>query len=109
MRTLAEYEKMAVIAHGHLCAGQILGCMAIHGLELLAIGEPEGLRVMTDSELFQNQWVRMELGPEEFPGYKKERIECAECGEGISFGRQVVRGGRTLCRTCAGDCYYKPL
>src|SRR5580700_3237748 len=42
MRTLAEYEERAAIAHGHLCAGQILGLrMAIHGLELLSITDPE--------------------------------------------------------------------
>src|SRR6201985_1549192 len=43
MRTLAEYEQLAAAAHGHLCAGQILGLrMAIFGLELLGIEEPEG-------------------------------------------------------------------
>ncbi len=43
MRTLAEYEVLAAAAHGHMCAGQILGLrMAIHGLELLGVEEPEG-------------------------------------------------------------------
>lgn len=43
MKTLAEYEQLATVAHGHLCAGQILGLrMAIHGLQLLDIAEPEG-------------------------------------------------------------------
>ena len=42
MKTLAEYEILAAAAHGHLCAGQILGLrMAIHGLRLLGIDEPE--------------------------------------------------------------------
>jgi formylmethanofuran dehydrogenase subunit E len=193
MKTLAEYEMLAAAAHGHLCAGQILGLrMAIFGLELLGIGEPEGkdrkrlvtfveidrcatdaipivtgcrlgkralkfrdfgkaaatfcdletgravrvaaresskamaqelfpeicnrneqqiegYRVMDAGHLFSHQWVRVELGPEEFPGYKGVRQVCEECGEGISFERQVVENGRTLCRSCAGARYYTPL
>ena len=193
MRTLAEYEELAAAAHGHLCAGQILGLrMAIFGLELLGIQEPEGkdrkrlvtfveidrcatdaipvvtgcrlgkralkfrdfgkvaatfcdleiaravrvaaresskalarelfpeicnrneqqmrgYRVMRVEDLFAHQWVRVELGPEEFPGYKGARRVCEECGEGISFERQVVENGRTLCRHCAGARYYTPL
>src|SRR5450631_2468176 len=43
MRTLLEYEVLAAAAHGHMCAGQILGLrMAIHGLALLGVEEPEG-------------------------------------------------------------------
>ena len=193
MEPIDELLRQAEVAHGHLCAGQILGLrMAIYGLELLSIREPEGkdrkrlvtfveidrcatdaipvvtgcrlgkralkfrdfgkmaatfcdlqsgrsvrvvalesakaraeelfpeignanvrqmeaYRVMPAAELFQYQWVQVKLGPEEFPGYKGERTDCAECGERISFGREVNREGRTLCRACAGDSYYKPL
>jgi formylmethanofuran dehydrogenase subunit E len=43
MKTLAEYEQLAAQAHGHLCAGQILGLrMAIHGLSLLGLDDPTG-------------------------------------------------------------------
>src|ERR1041385_9095120 len=43
MRTFAEYEQLASVAHGHMCAGQILGLrLALHGLELLGIDDPEG-------------------------------------------------------------------
>jgi formylmethanofuran dehydrogenase subunit E len=43
MKTLAEYELLAAQAHGHLCAGQILGIrMALHGLRLLGIADPTG-------------------------------------------------------------------
>ena len=193
MRTLPEYEHLAAVAHGHLCAGQILGLrMAVHGLELLGIDDPEGkdrkrlitfieidrcatdaipvvtgcrlgkralkfrdfgkvaatfcdlesgravrvvakesskalakerfpeiaakneqqmqaYRVLAADDLFAHQWVRVELGPEEFPGYRGERVKCAECGEGISFERQVMEEGRVLCRACAGERYYKVL
>jgi formylmethanofuran dehydrogenase subunit E len=53
--------------------------------------------------------VKVELPAEEFPGYKGERIVCAECGEGISFRREVVRDERILCRACAGEKYYETL
>ncbi|HZL56858.1 MAG TPA: FmdE family protein [Bryobacteraceae bacterium] len=43
MKTLAEYEALAAIAHGHICAGQILGLrMALYGMELLGIEDPAG-------------------------------------------------------------------
>ena len=193
MRTLPEYEQLAKAAHGHLCAGQILGLrMAIHGLELLGVAEPEGkdrkrlvtfveidrcatdaipvvtgcrlgkralkfrdfgkmaatfcdletgravrviardssrarakerfpeiadknqqqmqaYRVLAPDELFGHQWVKVELGPEEFPGYRGKRTVCAECGERISFERQAVRGERVFCRACAGERYYSVL
>lgn len=42
MRTLDEYEARAAQAHGHMCAGQVLGLrLAIHGLRLLGIDDPE--------------------------------------------------------------------
>jgi formylmethanofuran dehydrogenase subunit E len=191
VKSLSEYETLAAQAHGHVCAGQILGLrMAIHGLDLLGIEDPEGKdrkrlvtfveidRCATDAipvvtgcrlgkralkfkdfgkvaatfidlatgravrvaaresskqrakemypeienknqqqmrayrelppdELFQHQWVRVELGPEEFPGYRGARHVCAECGEGINFERQVERDGRILCRSCAGERYYE--
>ena len=64
-------------------------------------------REMKDDDLFSTQWVRVELPAEEFPGYKGERIVCAECGEGINFRREVQRDGKVVCRACAGEKYYK--
>jgi formylmethanofuran dehydrogenase subunit E len=66
-------------------------------------------REMSDDDLFTTQWVKVELLPEEFPGYKADRIVCAQCGEGINFHRQVLRDGKTLCRSCAGERYYDPV
>jgi len=193
LKSLSEYLQDAEIAHGHLCAGQVLGVrMAMFGLKQLGIHEPEGkdrkrivtfveidrcatdaimvvtgcrlgkralkfrdwgkmaatfvdletgkaLRVaatesskalagtlhpelrskneqqmrayqeMEDGQLFHSQWVQVELPPEEFPGYKSERIVCTECGEGISYRREVRRAGQILCRACAGERYWKPL
>jgi len=193
VKPLAEYERDAEQAHGHLCAGQILGLrMALYGVRLLGLADPAGAdrkrlvtfveidrcatdavavvtgcrlgkralkfrdfgkvaatfcdlregravrvvaresakrraremypeiesrnqqqmrayREMPDVELFDVQWVRVAVGPEDLPGYKAPRVECAQCGEGINFKREVIRDGRTLCRACAGERYYEPL
>jgi len=43
MKTFEEYEELAAQAHGHMCAGQILGLrMAVYGLGLLGIEDPAG-------------------------------------------------------------------
>ncbi len=193
MKPLDDYVALAGLAHGHMCAGQILGLrLALFGLKLLGIEDPTGkdrkrlvtfveidrcatdaitvvtgcrlgkralkfrdfgkvaatfcdlresravrvvalesskqrarelypgmadknqqqmraYREMADPELFAHQWVRVRVGPEDLPGYKAPRVVCDQCGEGINFRREVVGGGRTLCRACAGDRYYEPL
>ncbi len=193
MKTFDEYVALAEAAHGHICAGQILGVrMAIHGLNLLGIEDPTGkdrkrlvtfveidrcatdavtvvtgcrlgkralkfrdfgkvaatfcdlledravrvaakesskqraaelhpeinekkvqqvtaYRTMPEAELFDCQWVRVHIEPEDLPGFKSPRIVCDECNEGISYKREVVRDGRTLCRACAGERYYEVL
>jgi len=207
MLSLDEYLREAEIAHGHLCAGQVLGVrLAMLGLEKLGIEDPRGkdrkrlvtfveidrcatdaiavvtgcrlgkralkfrdwgkmaatfvdlgtrdpgtrdlgtdaipgkairiaakesskalarsmhpevenknqqqmlaYREISDDDLFSTQWVKVELPPEEFPGYKGERVTCGQCGEGINFRREVHREGKTLCRSCGGESYFKPL
>lgn len=66
-------------------------------------------REMPEDDLFTKEWVKVELPPEEFPGYKSERIVCSQCGEGINFHREVEKDGRILCRGCAGESYYESL
>ena len=194
MKSLDEYLRDAEQAHGHLCAGQVLGVrLAMLGLTQLGIGDPRGnkedrkrlvtfveidrcatdavsvvtgcrlgkralkfrdwgkvaatfvdvstgkairiaakesskalarqmhpeiadknqqqmlaYREISDNDLFTTQWVKVDLPPEEFPGYKGERVTCEACGEGINFRREVGRDGKLLCRSCAGERYYEP-
>jgi formylmethanofuran dehydrogenase subunit E len=192
MLSLDALIREAEIAHGHLCAGQILGVrLAMLGLAKLGIEDPRGkdrkrlitfveidrcatdaigvvtgcrlgkralkfrdwgkmaatfvdvnsgkavriaakesskalarqmhpelenknsqqmlaYREMPNDDLFTIQWVKVDLPPEEFPGYKGERIVCEICGEGINFRREVQREGKILCRACAGERYYEP-
>ena len=193
MKSLDDHLRDAEQAHGHLCAGQVLGVrMAMLGLAKLGIEDPHGkdrkrlvtfveidrcatdaigvvtgcrlgkramkfrdwgkmaatfvdvstgkairiaakesskklaremhpelesknqqqmlaYREMPEDELFATQWVKVELPAEEFPGYKGERIVCADCGEGINFRREIHREDRVLCRACAGERYYDVL
>lgn len=191
MKTVGQYLELAAQAHGHLCAGQVLGVrLAMLGLRELRIDDPiaerkrlvtyveidrcvtdavalvancrlgkralkfldwgkvaatfvdlqtgrairiaakesskplakrmfpelakdagqqQAYRTLSDEELFAPQWVRVAIGPEDMPGFKGPRVVCAECGEGINFGREVLAETRTLCRGCAGHRYYEPL
>jgi formylmethanofuran dehydrogenase subunit E len=193
MKSLSEYEALAAEAHGHLCAGQILGLrMALYGVNLLGIEDPAGVdrkrlvtfveidrcatdaipivtgcrlgkralkfrdfgkmaatfcdlregravrlvardsakrraaelhpeiegrnrqqmaayREMADEDLFDIQWVRVEIGPEDFPGYKAPAVACSRCGESIAFRREKIVEGVPVCRACAGERYYTPL
>jgi formylmethanofuran dehydrogenase subunit E len=193
VKSLDEYLLDAERAHGHLCAGQVLGVrLAMLGLQKLAIDDPHGkdrkrlvtfveidrcatdavavvtgcrlgkralkfrdwgkvaatfvdvstgnairiaakesskalakqlhpeiedknkqqmlaYREISDNDLFATQWVKVDLPPEEFPGYKGDRITCEVCGEGINFRKEVRREGKVLCRSCAGESYYQPL
>ncbi|HEY2460049.1 MAG TPA: FmdE family protein [Candidatus Acidoferrum sp.] len=190
MKSLSEYLELAAQAHGHLCAGQVLGVrLAMLGLQELGIDDPiaERKRIVTyveidrcvtdavalvsncrlgkralkfrdwgkvaatfidlktgrairvaakesskqaaremfpelpkdigqqkayaelaDDILFDCKWVKVEVKPEDMPGFKGPRVVCAECGEGINFSREVMKDGRTLCRGCAGEKYYLP-
>jgi formylmethanofuran dehydrogenase subunit E len=169
VKTLDEYLALAEKAHGHLCAGQVLGVrLAMLGLRQLGIedaarerkrlvtyveidrcvtdavalvaecrlgkrslkffdwgkvaatfvdlqtgrairvsakesskqrakemfpemdkdhGQQKAYAVMPEAELFDTAWVRVEVPPEDLPGFRGPRVVCAECGEGINFQR----------------------
>jgi formylmethanofuran dehydrogenase subunit E len=189
VKSLNEYLELAARAHGHLCAGQVLGVrLAMLGLRELGIDDPvaERKRLVTyveidrcvtdavavvancrlgkralkfrdwgkvaatfvdlqtgravrvaakesskqaarelfpelgkeagqqkayaelpEEALFDKQWVKVEVRPEDLPGFKGPRVVCAQCAEGINFKREVLVNGRMLCRACAGESYYK--
>jgi formylmethanofuran dehydrogenase subunit E len=70
-------------------------------------GQQKAYAQLPDDILFDKQWVKVEIQSEDLPGFKGPRVICAECGEGVNFKREVVAGGRTLCRACAGEKYYE--
>ena len=185
VKSLDEYARSAEQAHGHMCAGQILGLrMALYGMKLLGIEDPGGprpqaaghlrrdrplrhrrhprrhrlppgqaraqvprfrqggghllrsaggsrrarggarehrkqratrlvsgdrrqepssrccaYRELPDEELFATQWVRVALGPEDFPGYKGARAVL----RGVRRGHQLqARSCPRRPRRCAG-------
>jgi formylmethanofuran dehydrogenase subunit E len=71
-------------------------------------GQQKAYAQLSDEILFDTKWVKVEIKPEDLPGFKGPRVVCAECGEGINFSREVTADGRTLCRSCAGECYFRP-
>jgi formylmethanofuran dehydrogenase subunit E len=71
-------------------------------------GQQKAYAQLSDDVLFAKKWVKVEVQPEDLPGFKGPRVVCVECGEGINFKREVLQDGRTLCRSCAGERYYIP-
>ncbi len=66
-------------------------------------------KLLPEEELFKVERVRVDVPPQDQPGRPVSRVQCEECGEGINDRREVLRDGRTLCRGCAGECYYTRL
>jgi len=65
-------------------------------------------READDSELFKVEAVSIDLDDLEKPGRPRKRINCAQCGEGVNDGRDLVDAlNRTVCRPCAFDGYYR--
>jgi formylmethanofuran dehydrogenase subunit E len=69
----------------------------------------EAYKVMEDAELFLVEQVVVNLPPEDSPGRPRSRVACDICGEGINDGRERRVQGRVLCRSCAGESYFKKL
>ena len=80
------------------------------GIENKNAQQMKAYREMPDPDLFGEEWVAVELGPREMPGYRGERVACARCGEGINYDRYVERNGEKLCIACAypDQRYYRP-
>ena len=66
----------------------------------------EAYQVMPDEVLLQVQPVRLHRPVAEILSRPGVRVECDRCGEEIINEREVLRDGETLCRACAGGCYY---
>jgi len=66
-------------------------------------------RELSEDKLFKVQKVRVELDELDIPGYPKKRAGCEECGTKVLDGREVLKGGKTLCKPCAGERYFTVL
>lgn len=61
-------------------------------------------QVMAEAELLRIEPVTIEPGWLDRP---RRRISCEVCGEGINYLREVPLDGRTVCRPCSGERYYR--
>ena len=73
------------------------------------IAQLQAYQVMPDQDLMLVRRVKVDIPPEDSPGRPLRRVTCRQCGESVSDGREVVVGGRTLCRACASQPYYSIL
>lgn len=51
--------------------------------------------------------VTVDLRPGDLPGPPVSIVACAQCGEEVTDDRHVAVGGKTLCKACAGEQYYR--
>ena len=68
----------------------------------------KGYQIMPEMELFTFQEVELEPSLKAIISRPGLRTKCAQCGEEIINERQVCVDGKVLCRTCAGEGYYRP-
>lgn len=66
----------------------------------------EAYKIMPDEELFEIMDVRVQIRPEDMPGRPLRRVACDICGEYVQDMRDVLKNGKTLCRSCADGGYY---
>ena len=65
-----------------------------------------GYQRMPDAELLAFEWVELANPVAAIVSRAGARAKCELCGEEIINEREVVNGGRALCRSCAGGGYY---
>ena len=66
-------------------------------------------QVMPDDELLVATPVTLTLSLKALISRNGVRAVCDHCSEEIINEREVVRVGRTLCRSCADGAYYAPM
>jgi formylmethanofuran dehydrogenase subunit E len=64
---------------------------------------------MPDQELMRIQRVELTRSLNEILSKPGVRVRCEQCGEEIMNEREIRRDGLTLCRSCAGESYYRAL
>ena len=64
-------------------------------------------KVTPPEELFKVDKVKIELTKGEMPGKPYTTVFCSQCGEKVSDGRHVLKGGKAYCKSCAEGSYYE--
>lgn len=66
-------------------------------------------QTLPDDQLLVAKQVAFQGDLEAMISRPSARAICASCGEEVLNDLHVVRDGKTLCRACAGEAYYRPL
>jgi formylmethanofuran dehydrogenase subunit E len=66
----------------------------------------EAYQQLPDEEIFCWQPVQLTLDLKALISHHGVRVNCAACGEEILNEREMIVGGQSLCRACAGEAYY---
>lgn len=69
----------------------------------------EAYQAMSDCELLAIQKVELTRSLAQILSKPGLRVVCHRCGEEIMNEREVMLGGTVLCRSCAGESYYRTL
>jgi formylmethanofuran dehydrogenase subunit E len=69
----------------------------------------EAYKAMPDEVLFKVQPVAVEVPVNDLPGPTRFKAQCEQCGQVVRDKKEVLRGGRVLCRLCANGAYFRPL
>ena len=64
-------------------------------------------KVMPQEDLFAIQEVTVDLPECDLPGRPMRKVQCSGCGDWVQDCRDIERDGKTLCRACEGQRYYK--
>ena len=59
------------------------------------------------SVLFRVQQVRIGVPDEDLPGPTRYKATCSRCGQVVRDRREVIKDGRTLCKPCTDEVYFK--
>ncbi len=68
-----------------------------------------GYQHIPDDLLLDWQNVELTTPIKQIIGQAGKRADCEICGEEIINQREVIREGTVLCKSCAGESYFRPL
>jgi formylmethanofuran dehydrogenase subunit E len=69
----------------------------------------EAYKAMPDEVLFQVQPVAVDVPVNDLPGPSRFKAQCEQCGQVVRDKKEVLRGGRVLCRPCADGAFFRLL
>lgn len=67
----------------------------------------ERFKMTPAEDLFKVEKVHVDLNPSQMPGKPHTSVFCSVCGEKITDGRHLNRGGKPVCMPCAEGAYYE--